>query len=204
MSKISFKPGTMLNPVPVMLVSCGHGEIKNLITVAWTGVVNTEPPMVYISVRKSRFSHQLIKESGEFVINLTTEALAKATDFCGVKSGRVLDKFAETGLTPAEAEVVSCPMVAESPMNLECRVTEIKELGTHDMFLAEIVAVHADDSLLDEKGKLRLDKANLIAYSHGEYFGLSRKPLGFFGYSIMKPKTKKKRNRQAYGEKTSK
>lgn len=197
MSKVTFKPGTMLNPVPAVLVSCGQGEQKNLITVGWTGVVNTEPPMVYISVRESRHSFKLIKESGEFVINLTTADMAKVTDFCGVKSGREVDKFKETGLTAITAQQVNCPMVEESPVNLECRVTEIKKLGTHHMFLARVVAVHADERLLNDKGKLCLDKAQLLAYSHGEYFSLGRKPLGTFGYSIMKPKTRKRRNRQA-------
>lgn len=201
MGKITFKPGTMLNPVPAVLVSCGSMESANLITIGWTGVVNTEPPLVYISVRKSRYSHQIISETREFVINLTTTSLVKATDFCGVKSGRDLDKFRETGLTPIPADQVACPMVLESPVNLECRVTDIQSFGTHDMFLAEVVSVHADEALMDENGKLRLDLAKLISYSHGEYFSLSPKPLGSFGYSIMKPKTKKKRRQIELGKK---
>ncbi|WP_324823778.1 flavin reductase family protein [Sinanaerobacter sp. ZZT-01] len=194
MGKVLFKPGTMLNPVPVVLVSCGASlEKRNLITVAWTGIVNSEPPMAYISVRKSRYSHAIIYREREFVINLTTEKLVKQTDYCGVKSGRDVDKFKEMELTPFQGEIVKCPMIQESPVNLECKVKEILSFPSHDMFLAEIVAVHADDTLINEKGRFQLEKAGLICYSHGEYFGLGRKPLGSFGYSIMKKKTKKRR-----------
>lgn len=196
MAKIAMKPGTMLNPVPVVMVTCGTGEDANIITIAWTGIINSEPPMTYVSVRKSRYSHQKIEESGEFVINLTTEELVKATDFCGVKSGRDLNKWKEMNLTAEPAELVSCPMIAESPVNLECKVVEVKELGSHDMFIAEIVKVHADEALFDEKGRICLDEAGLLAYNHGEYFGLKKKPLGKFGYSIMKAKTKKRINRE--------
>lgn len=192
MSKINFKPGTMLNPVPAVMVSCGTEEKPNIITVAWTGIVNSEPPMTYVSVRKERFSHDLIQSSGEFVINLTTEDLAFATDFCGVRSGRDLDKFREMNLTPAPAEKVSCPVIKESPVNLECKVREVHEYGSHDMFVADIVNVQVDESIMDENGRFRLDQAGLVAYNHGEYFALKKRPLGKFGYSVMKAKTKKR------------
>lgn len=205
MSKTTFKPGTMLNPVPAVMVSCGSvPEEENIITIAWTGIINSEPPMTYVSVRKSRFSHDVIEREGEFVINLTTEALAKAADFCGVRSGRDVDKFKEMGLTKEKADIVKCPMIAESPVSLECRVVEMRSWPTHDMFMAEIVSVHADTSLIDENGKFALEKAQLVAYSHGEYFGLQKRPLGRFGYSVMKPKTKKRiagENRQKYRNK---
>ena len=190
------KPGTMLNPVPAVMVTCADGESSNIITIVWTGIINSDPPMTYVSVRNERYSHRLIKESGEFVINLTTEELAKATDFCGVRSGRNIDKAAETGLSFVPAEIVGCPMISESPVNIECRVTEIKELGSHDMFMAEIVKVHADEKLFDENGRLCLEKAGLISYSHGEYFGLKKNPIGKFGFSVMKAKTRKRINRE--------
>lgn len=192
MSKITFKPGTMLNPVPAVMVSCGDDNSSNIITIAWTGIINTDPPMTYVSVRKERYSHDIIKNTGEFVINLTTEKLAFATDYCGVKSGRDVNKFKEQNLTPEKSKVVKCPSIAESPVNIECRVTEIKELGSHDMFIAEIVNVSVDESLMDEKGKLCLEEAGLIAYNHGHYFALKKQELGRFGYSVMKPKTKKR------------
>lgn len=192
MSKITLKPGTMLNPVPAVMVSCGDGNINNIITIAWTGIISTDPPMTYVSVRKERYSHDIIKRTGEFVINLTTEKLAFATDYCGVKSGRDVDKFKEQKLTPENSIVVKCPSIAESPVNIECRVTEIKELGSHDMFIAEIVNVSVDEGLMDEKGKLCLEEAGLIAYNHGHYFALKKQMLGRFGYSVMKPKTKKR------------
>lgn len=192
MAKVEFKPGTMLNPVPAVMVSCGDEKEKNIITIAWTGIVNTNPPMTYVSVRKERHSHDIIKRTGEFVINLTTEDLAFATDYCGVRSGRDVDKFKEQKLTAIESKVVSCPSIGESPVNIECKVTEIKELGSHDMFLAEIVSVSVDDSLMDETGRLCLDEAGLIAYNHGHYFPLKKKEIGKFGYSVMKPKTKKR------------
>ena len=196
----------MLNPVPVVMVSCGEGGAPdtdkhagqgarhNIITVAWTGIINSEPPMTYVSVRKSRYSHDIIMRTGEFVINLVNRDLTFATDFCGVRSGRDLDKFETCNLTPVASQVVSCPSIAESPVNIECRVTEVKELGSHDMFMAEIVSVSADDSLMDEKGALRLDKAGLVAYNHGHYYALQRSELGRFGYSVMKPKTRKRYN----------
>ncbi len=197
MAKRSMKGGTMLNPVPAVMVTCGSFDEANIITIAWTGIVNSNPPMTYVSVKKERFSHDIIEKNKEFVINLTTEEIAEATDFCGVRSGRDVDKFAKLSLTKEKAEIVSCPMIKESPVNLECKVVEMHEYPSHDMFVAEIVRVHADDSLYDESDRLCLDKAGLVSYSHGEYFGLKRKPLGRFGFSVMKPKTKKRLNREA-------
>ena len=187
-NKKQLKPGTILNPVPVILVSCANKGEKNLVTIAWTGIVNSEPPMTYISVRKSRHSHDMIEESGCFVINLVTEDLAKAVDWCGVKSGRDVDKFEYCGLSAIPAEQIEAPLVAESPVNLECRIVEKHEYPSHDMFVAEIVAVHCDEDLLDEAGRLRLDKAGLVAYNHGEYFALRDEPLGKFGFSVKKGK----------------
>ena len=201
--KKSFKPGTLLSPVPAVMVSCGDGEEKNIITIGWTGIINSDPPITYISVRKSRHSHHLIEKTGEFVINLTTEKLAFAADYCGVKSGRDVDKFKEMRLTPESADIVKCPMIAQSPINLECRVIEVKSYPTHDTFIAEIVAMHADDGIVNEKGKIDMSAAGLIAYVHGEYFGLKKAPLGRFGYSVMKPKTKKRLNRQKHEERIS-
>ena len=152
--------------------------------------------MTYVSVRKSRYSHHQIKERGEFVINLTTEELAKATDFCGVKSGKNIDKYKVTGLHQEDGEFVKCKMIEESPVNLECKVTEVKEYPSHDMFIAEIVRVHADSRYFDENGRLCLDKAGMICYNHGEYFGIRRNPIGKFGYSIMKPSTRRRINRE--------
>ena len=192
MSKLNFKPGTMLNPVPAVMVSCGTEDEHNIITVAWTGIVNSEPPMTYVSVRKQRYSHDMIAKTGEFVINMTTEELAFATDYCGVRSGRDVDKFKEQNLTPVKGEKVNCPVIKESPVNLECKVVEVHEYGSHDMFVAEIVNVQVDEDLMDEKGRIRLDQAGLVAYNHGEYFGLKKNPIGKFGYSVMKPKTKKR------------
>ncbi len=195
MGKKTFKGGAMLNPVPVVMVSCGSSK-PNIITVAWTGIVNSDPPMTYISVRKERFSYDIIKDTGEFVINLCSEELAFATDYCGVKSGRDRDKFKEMRLTPEKAEIVSCPMIKESPVNIECHVREVIELGSHDMFIADILKVHVDEQYIDENGRIRLDKASLVAYNHGEYFGLKRQPVGKFGFSVMKPKTRKRINRE--------
>ena len=201
--KKSFKPGTLLSPVPAVMVSCGDGEEKNIITIGWTGIINSDPPITYISVRKSRHSHHIIEKTGEFVINLTTEKLAFAADYCGVRSGRDVDKFKEMRLTPESADIVKCPMIAQSPVNLECRVIEVKSYPTHDMFIAEIVAMHADEEIVNEKGKIDMSAAGLIAYVHGEYFGLKKAPLGRFGYSVMKPKTKKRLNRQKHEERIS-
>ena len=201
--KRSFKPGTLLSPVPAVMVSCGEGENKNIITIGWTGIINSDPPITYISVRKSRHSHHIIVETGEFVINLTTEKLAYATDYCGVKSGRDVDKFKELNLTPETGEKVRCPMITQCPVNLECRVMEVKSYPTHDMFIAEIVAVHADDEIIDEKGKIDISLAGLLAYVHGEYYGLKKISIGRFGFSVMKPKTRKRINRQKHEERVS-
>lgn len=192
MRKINFKPGTMLNPVPAVMVSCGDTQAKNIITVAWTGIINSDPPLTYVSVRRERFSHSIIERTGEFVINLCTANLAFATDYCGVKSGKDVDKFKVQKLTPISCEKVSCPAVGESPVNLECKVIEVHHYPTHDMFVGEIVNVMVSEHLLDESGRIRLDHADLVAYNHGEYFALNRKPIGRFGYSVMKPKTKKR------------
>lgn len=202
--KKTFKPGTVLSPVPAVMVSCGNGDEKNIITIAWTGIINSNPPLTYVSVRKSRHSHKLIADSGEFVINLVNEPLTFAADYCGVKSGREVDKFEKMNLTAVPAELVSCPMIAESPINLECKVTEMHEYPTHDMFVAEIVNIHADESLIDDKGKIDFAAAGLVAYIHGEYFGVKKSPIGRFGYSIMKPKTKKKINKQQHNERVEK
>lgn len=191
------KPSTMLNPLPVVMVTCGSGEEANIITIAWTGIINSEPPMTYVSVRKSRHSHKLISDSGEFVINLTTEDLAFATDFCGVRSGRDMDKAKEMKLTYEPSSIVGCPMIKESPINLECKVTEVKELGSHDLFMAEIVKVHVDEELFEESGRIALEKAGLLTYCHGEYYGIKKQVLGTFGYSVMKPRTRKRKEKEA-------
>ena len=186
------RPGPLLSPLPAVLVSCGDMEESNMITIAWTGIINSDPPMTYISVRKNRFSHHIIKESGEFVINLVTEELTEAADFCGVRSGESVDKFARAGLTKAPADEVAPPLIAESPVNLECRVFDVKELPSHDMFMAEIVAVHISEDLVDEKNAYHFNNVDLTAYSHGSYYKVSRKPIGRFGFSVMKQKTKKR------------
>lgn len=194
MSKQLWKPGNMLYPLPAVMVSVGNkqGEI-NIITVAWTGTICTNPAMVYISVRPERYSYQMIKESGEFVINLTTEKLVKATDYCGVKSGRDVDKWKEMNLHQVKAETLEySPLILESPVNIECKVVEIKELGSHHMFLANVTAVHADEAYLNEQNKFELNNTGLLAYSHGEYLGLGKK-LGTFGYSIRKKAKKNKK-----------
>ncbi len=186
MSKQVWKPSTLLNPVPVVMVTCADSEGKaNIITLAWAGTVNSEPPMLSISVRKERYSYELIKQKGQFAVNLTTEKLVRATDLCGVKSGRDTDKFALTGLTPQKASTIDVPIIEESPVSLECVVEKTLDLGSHDVFIAKIVAVQADEMLLNEKGKLELEKAGLICYSHGKYWSLG-KELGFFGYSVAK------------------
>lgn len=191
MAKQTWKGSTLLNPAPPVLVSCGTMEKPNVLTIAWCGTICTQPSMVSISVRPERYSYDLIKKSGEFVINLPTERLVKAIDWCGVKSGRDVNKFEACGLTAMPGARVDCPMVEESPVNMECRVTQIIPLGSHDLFLAEVVACNVDESLLDEKGKLCLEKAGLIAYSHGEYLTLG-KTLGTFGYSVRKKPAKRK------------
>ena len=187
--KQSWKPGTMIYPLPAVLISCGESDEEyNLFTVAWTGTVCTNPPMCYISVRPERHSYEIIKRTGEFVINLTTASLARATDWCGVRSGRDYDKFAEMGLTAEAAAVVKAPIVAESPVSIECRVKQIVPLGSHDMFIADVVNVLVDEEYINpETGKLELERADVIAYSHGEYFHLG-KAIGHFGWSVRKKK----------------
>lgn len=191
MGRESWRAGNMLYPLPAVMVSCKRpGEKPNIITVAWTGTVCSSPAMVSISVRPERYSYDIIKETGEFVINLTTEKLARATDYCGVRSGRDVDKFAEMNLTAGRSVHVEAPYIEECPVNIECRVQQILELGSHHMFVAEVVGVDIDDRYLDEKGKFRLNEANPIVYSHGEYFGIGRK-LGSFGYSVRRKQKKK-------------
>ncbi len=185
MGKQTWKAGTFVYPVPAVLISCGDEKIKNIFTVAWTGTICTEPAMTYISVRKERYSYDIIKKSGEFCINLTNETLAYATDFCGVKSGRNIDKFSEMNLTPQKATIIQAPMIKESPINIECKVKEIKELGSHDMFISEVLAINVDEKYIDETGKFDMEKCKLIAYSHGEYYKLGEK-LGKFGFSVKK------------------
>ena len=191
--KQEWKPGNMVYPVPAVLVTAADKAGRdNIITVAWTGTVCTNPPMVYISVRPQRYSYHMIEETGEFAINLTTRELAFATDYCGVKSGRDVDKFQEMHLTPAPAEHLAAPLIGESPVNIECRVTEVIELGSHHMFLAEVLSVHVDSSYMDEKGKFGLNRTGLMAYSHGEYLELGKK-IGTFGYSVKKNSRKSRR-----------
>lgn len=190
MSKVSFKPGALLAPVPPAMISCGTEESANIITVAWTGIVNTLPPMTYISIRPERYSYNIIKESGEFVINLTTEKLARAADWCGARTGAKFDKFKELSLTKEPSVHLSCPMVGESPISFECKVKEILHFGSHDMFIASIVGMNIDESLIDEKGRINIDNAGLCAFAHGEYFALGKK-LGGFGFSVRKKKPHK-------------
>lgn len=187
MSKQFWKGSSLLAPVPAALVTCGTSEKPNVLTIGWTGIVCTRPPMTYISVRPERFSHDIIRDSGEFVINLTTSAMVKQTDFCGVKSGRDVNKFEVCGFHTAPAVKVTAPLIEECPVSLECRVTETKLLGSHTMFLAEIVGVDVDEKYIDSKGKLNLQQCGLAAYAHGEYFALGRK-LGDFGFSVRKKK----------------
>jgi len=200
MAKRQFKPGNMLYPVPAVLVSVADKEgNSNLFTVAWAGTVCTNPPMLSISVRPERYSYHMIRETGEFVVNLTTEKLAHATDYCGVKSGRDTDKWKDTGLTRERASEVSVPLVKECPVNLECRVVRVDELGSHHMFLAEVVAVDVDEAYMDEKDTFHLSAARPLAYSHGRYYGLGE-CLGSFGYSVRKdaaPGRSEKRTVQA-------
>ena len=197
MSKQLWKPGNMLYPLPAVMVSVGNKQGEtNIITVAWTGTICTNPAMVYISVRPERYSYQMIKESGEFVINLTTEKLVKATDYCGVKSGRDVDKWKEMNLHQEQADTLEySPLILESPVNIECKVVEIKELGSHHMFIANVTAVHADEAYLNEQNKFELNNTGLLAYSHGEYLGLGKK-LGTFGYSIRKKAKKKSKEKK--------
>ncbi len=186
MAKISFKPGNMLYPLPVVMVSVADKQgNSNIITIAWAGTVCTNPPMVSIAVRSSRYSHHMLEQTGEFVINLTTKELAYATDYCGVQSGRDVDKWKETGLTPVDSEAVKAPGIAESPVNIECRIEKIEKLGSHDLFIAEVVAVHVDERYMDERGSFHLEQAQPIVYNHGAYYALGEK-LGKFGYSVQK------------------
>lgn len=188
MGKQHWKPGNMLYPIPAVMVSCGReGETPNIITIAWAGTICSSPAMVSISVRPERYSYDIIKESGEFVINLVNDKLTFAADYCGVKSGRDVDKFKEMKLTAQPSQQVKAPGIAESPVNIECKVTEIKHLGSHDIFLAEVVNVTVDEAWMDEKGKFHLNDTGLVAYSHGEYYTLGEK-LGSFGYSVRKKK----------------
>ena len=192
MSKVKFKPGTMIYPLPAVIVSCGETkEEYNATTVAWTGTLCTEPPMCYVSLRKTRLSHSIISRTRHFVINITTEQMCRATDWCGVRSGRDFNKFEQTGLTPIQAPDLKAPYIEESPLCVECEVVEVRELGSHDMFIADIVSVDVEESLIDAKGRLDLNSAELVSYSHGEYCKLGKK-LGTFGFSVRKkPKTRR-------------
>lgn len=187
--KQNWKPGTMLNPLPAVIVSCGTAAVSNLVTVAWTGTICTNPPMLYISLRPTRHSYGMIRESMEFTVNLTTAQMARATDLCGVRSGRDCDKWQLSGLTPEEGVAVRCPSVAESPVSIECKVREIVPLGSHDMFVADVVNVRADESLLDEtSGKFEMSRANMLSYCHGAYYSQGEY-LGHFGYSVRRRPT---------------
>ena len=191
--KRTLKPGTMLYPLPAVLVSGGDMENSTLMTAAWTGIVNSDPPMTYVSIRPERYSYGIIRANGEFVINLTTRRLVRETDYAGCVSMRKEDKFKTLGLTKEAAQEVKAPLIAECPVNLECKVTEVKDLGSHSMFLAQIVAVHVDEKLFDKNDRICLENADLLAYIHGGYLPLGTKKLGTYGYSVMKPKTKKKK-----------
>lgn len=187
MAKVMWKPGTFLYPLPAVMVSCGTMQQSNIITIAWTGILNTNPATVYISVRPQRHSYAIIKEHKEFVINLTNEELAYATDWCGVKSGKELDKFAVLKLTKQKANFVKCPMIEQSPVSIECKVKEIKEMGTHHIFIAEVLAIHADEKYIDKTGRFDISKCKLITYSNGHYYTLGKK-IGRFGFSVEKKK----------------
>ncbi|HIT90392.1 MAG TPA: flavin reductase family protein [Candidatus Merdenecus merdavium] len=194
MGKQIWKPGNMVYPLPVVMVSMRDKEGNdNIITVAWTGTVCTNPPMVYISVRPERYSYHMIQESGGFIINLTTEHLAYATDYCGVRSGRDVDKFKEMKLSKVQASFIDAPLIGESPVNIECKVRTIEKLGSHHMFLADVVSVHADEAYMNETGRFQLEKADPIVYSHGTYYSLDKK-IGTFGYSVKKKPKKKGKN----------
>ncbi|MBE6600795.1 MAG: flavin reductase family protein [Ruminococcaceae bacterium] len=190
MAKKSFKGSTLLAPVPPVMVSCGDMENANIITVAWTGILNSNPPVTYVSVRPSRHSYEILKEKREFVINLASEELARATDYCGIYTGAKVDKFKKCNLTKEAATEVACPMIAEAPISIECRVRDIVPLGTHDMFIADILAVNVREEFIDGDGKIRMDKAKLIAYAHGDYYVLGKR-LGSFGFSAKKKKKTK-------------
>ncbi|WP_297097094.1 flavin reductase family protein [uncultured Draconibacterium sp.] len=195
MARTYWKPGTIVYPLPAVMVSCGENpEEYNIITIAWTGTINSDPPMCYISVRPGRHSYDIIKRTGEYVINLTTEKLAKATDWCGCRSGRKYNKWEEMNLTPAPAKMVKAPIIEESPVNIECRVKDIVELGSHHMFISEVVSVSVDDTYMNEEQAFSFSKANPLVYSHGHYFGMGKR-IGKFGWSVEKKKTKKKRRK---------
>ena len=189
MSKVLWKSGTFIYPIPAVMVSCGTMEKSNILTVAWTGILNTNPAMVYISVRPERYSYNLIKEQGEFVINLTTKDLARATDWCGCRSGEKYDKFKEMNLHKEKANFVKCPMIEESPVSIECKVKEIKELGSHHMFVAEVLGINADSKFIDKNGAFDISKCDLISYANGGYYSQGEK-VGKFGYSVQKKKEK--------------
>ena len=187
MSKTEWKSGTFIYPIPAVMVSCGDMEKSNILTVAWTGILNTNPAQVYISVRPERFSYNIIKNAGEFAINLTNTNLAFATDWCGVKTGAKVDKFKEMKLTKEKASFVNCPLIKESPVSIECKVKEIKDMGSHDMFIADVLSIDADEQYIDENGAFDITKCDLIAYANGKYFTLG-KQVGKFGYSVQKKK----------------
>ncbi len=187
MAKIKWRGGTLLSPVPPALVTCKDGERENVLTIAWTGILNSDPPKTYISVRPSRHSYDIIRKSGVFAVNLTTKDLVRAADWCGVCTGAKVDKFERCRLLREPASEIDCPILSDSPLSLECRVCEVVPLGSHDMFIADIVAIDVDETLVSEDGKLHLDRAGLVAYAHGEYFELGKK-LGKFGYSVAKKK----------------
>lgn len=189
MSRTIWKPGTFIYPLPAVMVSCGDMENSNIMTVAWTGIINTNPAMCYISVRPERYSYNIIKENKEFIINLTNKDLAYATDWCGVKTGSKVDKFKEMKLTKEKAENVKCPIIKESPVAIECKVKEIRDLGSHHMFIAEVLSIDADDKYIDENGTFDISKCNLITYANGKYYSLGRK-IGKFGFSVQKKKRK--------------
>lgn len=193
MAKVEWKPGTFIYPIPAVMVTSGDMKKSNIMTVAWTGIINTNPAMCYISVRPERYSYNLIKESKEFVINLTNEKLAYATDWCGVKSGKNIDKFKEMKLTKEKANHVKCPIIKESPVAVECKVKEIVELGSHHMFIAEVLSIDADEKYIDEKGAFDISKCDLIAYANGGYYSLNKK-IGKFGYSVKKMISKKRKD----------
>ena len=198
MNKVEMKGSVILNPVPVVLVTSKNKEGKtNVFTVGWTGTINTKPPMLYISIRPERLSYEYIKETMEFVVNLPGSNLVKAVDYCGVRSGKRNDKIKELGFTLSESSNISVPYIDECPINIECKVKDIIPLGTHDMFIAEVVGSHINEDLFDEDGKIHFENANMMAYCHGEYFHLQKHPVGSFGFSVMKKKTKKRRQLQA-------
>ncbi len=200
MSKITWKPGTFIYPIPAVMVSCGTMEKSNIITVAWTGVINTNPAMVYISIKPERYSYNLIKDQKEFVINLTTKDLARSTDWCGVVSDAKYDKFKEMNLHKEKAKFVKCPTIKESPILIECKVKEIKNLGSHHMFISEVLAINVDKKYINEKGSFDISKCNLISYSNGGYYAQGKK-IGKFGYSVKKNKNKRQKNISKTGKK---